>query len=109
MAAFALVAGDTGTVLLVTVKKNSDKQPADLTGKTVRLLYRIDGGELVTRTMEILDPPTQGKARYIFVENELTAAPAGTSKFRGEIEVEDGNGMITTQLVPMNLLIRARV
>ncbi|MCS6287753.1 MAG: BppU family phage baseplate upper protein [Nitrospira sp.] len=109
MGGIALVAGDTGTVLVATVRNGQDRSLVDLTGASVRLKYRIDGGALVVRPMTIATPPSSGVAQYRFGENELTAAGSGRSSFRGEIEVQDGDGHIATQLVPINLIIRAKV
>lgn len=108
MAAIELVAGDTGTVLVATVRKSSDKSVVDLTGATVRLKYTIDGGALATKTMTVTDA-ANGKAEYQFTTGELTAAADGESTMRAEVELTDSGGKVTTQLVPMNLPIRAKV
>lgn len=108
MPPYEVVAGDTGTILKVVIKNDQDKVVVNLTGCTVRLKYRIDGGSLVTKTMTVTDA-AKGEAQYKFVASELTAAAAGKSTLRGEVEVMDGGGEVVTQLVPMNLLIRAKV
>jgi hypothetical protein len=61
----------------------------DLTGKTVKMRYKIGTGALVTRTMTLVLPQTgtdKGKAYYDWLTDELTAG-----ELTGEITIEDSD------------------
>lgn len=105
--AIDLVAGDTGTMLRISLRNRGTTEPINLTGATVRLKYRIDAGVLITQVMTIADAAT-GVATYQFGSGELTAAAQGSS-LRGEVEVTDAGGKVLTQLKPMTFTIRAKV
>lgn len=103
----ALVAGDTGTVLRVTVRNQQSKGRLDLTGATVRLIWRIDGGAKQTRVMTLVDAPS-GVASYQFATGELTAIAYG-STLTAEVEVTDAGGAILTQLQLLDFKVRAKL
>lgn len=99
---YELVAGDTGSKLVVTCKDSATKAVIDLTGKAVQLRYRIDGGALITKTMTVQNPPTAGKAEYQFGANDLSA---GT--LAGEVRIQPGAADQLTSLDPFYLPVRA--
>lgn len=105
-----VVAGDSGTLLRVSLSNKQTRQPVDLSGATVNLKYRIDGGPLETRAMTIVAPATSGIAEYRFASSDLVLG-AGVSHglLRYEIEVTDAGGKITTSLDIVSLTIRAKV
>lgn len=102
--AVEFVAGDTGSKLVMTCKDKGTGDLIDLTGLTVRLKYKIAGGELQTKAMSVQSPATAGKAEYLFLGNELV-----DGEMVGEVEIEDGNGKIVTQVNPFRLAIRPKV
>lgn len=99
---YELVAGDTGSKIVLTCRDNQTQAAIDLTGKIVHLRYRIDGGAMQTKTMAIQSPPTAGKAEYQFGSSDLTA---GT--FQGEIQIQPGAADQLTSLLPFALQVRA--
>lgn len=98
------VAGDTGSKLVATCRDSETKALIALTGATVRVKYRVDGGALQTKAMTILVPATNGKAEYLFLGGELVAGV-----MRGEIEITDGAGKVITSLEPFLIKIRAKL
>lgn len=99
-----LVAGDTASKLVVTCKDNATQSVIDLTGATVRLRYRIDGGALQVKTMTVQTPAANGKADYQWAGGELTA---GT--LLAEVEITDAAGKVMTSLEPIYLPVRAKL
>lgn len=100
---YSFVAGDTASVLVVYCRRSDDDSiPVDLTGASVKLMWRIDGGTLVTRGMTIADA-SAGKATYEFTTSELAAGIMSA-----EVEVTTADG-ITTSLESFRFTIRARV
>lgn len=104
-----LVAGDTGSPLIFTLKDASN-QPMNLTGCTVlcRYVWHPSGPSLtLPATTEgscfILDP-LAGTAQYSWAVGELNAG-----KITGEIRVTDGNGIVTTSAITFTLEIRSAV
>ena len=103
------VAGDTGSKLLVTCTNKEDQSVIDLENAVVTLKYKIDAGDLVTKTMTNLLPESNGQAEYTFGligdDPELTAVAAG-SEFVGEVEIEDATGKIITTPTQIRKSIR---
>ena len=99
---YSFVAGDTASVLTVTCKRSDTGAVIDLTGVTVSLKWRIDGGTLVTKTMTVTAPAT-GVATYEFDTADLVAGI-----MLAEVEVTTGSG-ITTSLEAFRFTIRAKV
>jgi hypothetical protein len=92
---YTLVAGDTGTVLTLTCQDAGNNNAAiNLTGMTVKLLFRIGYGVTQTRSMTIVDA-VNGKAKYQFVTGDLVA---GIMEARATIT--DGAGNVISQLQP---------
>lgn len=100
------VAGDQ-TLLRATFRNRQNKTLVDLTGATVRLIWRIDGGTKVTRVMTIVDAPG-GVASYQFAGDEITSIAYG-STMTAEAEVTDAGGRVLTQVKVMEFKIRAKV
>jgi BppU N-terminal domain len=98
-----LVAGDSGSKLVVTCKDKDSKAAINLTGATVRVKFRVNDGSLITQVMAISNP-TGGVAEYLFLSSEL---PAGTIK--GEVEITDSNNRVLTQVEPFSLYVRPKV
>ncbi|MDT7040849.1 BppU family phage baseplate upper protein [Candidatus Nitronereus thalassa] len=99
-----LISLDTGSVLVVTCKNNQDGQVLSLTGATVRLRYKIDGGAAQTVVMTITDA-ANGLVQYQFGDNELAVGLV----LVGETEITDGTGKVVTQLEPFVLPLRSRL
>lgn len=100
---YSFVAGDTASVLTVTCKRSDTGAVIDLTGASVALKYRIDGGTLQSRTMTIDADPSTGVVTYEFDSGDLTEG-----QMVAEVEVTTLAG-ITTSLEPFRFTIRGRV
>lgn len=82
---YDFTAGDTGSVLRITVRDKYTKSVIPLnTIYTVNLLFKMEGGMLVSRAMTVLTGADDGKAEYQFSTGELTA---GT--MQAQIEVTE--------------------
>jgi hypothetical protein len=95
---YQVVAGDSGSVLRVTCKNTATNAPLDLTGKAVKLRFKLNGGSLVSRTMTVLTPQTNGQAEYQFAGAELSAA--GTLEC--EVRINEG---LSDQLTSLTLIV----
>lgn len=103
---YELVSGDTGSKLVRTCRDNTTKQPLDLTGKTVQLRYKIDGGGLIVRAMVVQAPATAGKAEYQFGSSDLPlVGTRGT--LQGEIRINPGLPDQLTSVLPFSISVRA--
>ena len=100
--AYELVAGDSGSTVVVTCKDSETKAVIDLTGKAVQLRYKIDGAALVTKTMTVQTPATNGKAEYQFGASDLSV---GT--LQGEVRIQPGLPDQITSIDPFYLPVRA--
>lgn len=99
-----LVAGDSSSVLRVTVFDSETKEPMDLTGRTVTLRFRLNGGTVVPVAMTVLDQTNQrGKAEYEFQSADLLSA--GLVEY--EIRLDSGTGNQLTSLETGQLAVRA--
>ena len=103
MAATEFVEGDSGSVLRVTCKNNSDKVVIDLTGKSVKLRFQIDSGTVAEKAMTVVLPATGGKADYQFLTSELVAGV-----MRAAAEITEGSSIIR-QLDPFLMQVRAKL
>lgn len=99
-----LVASDTGSKLTVVLTDAGTGNAIDLTGSTVKLKYRLGGGALVTKTMTVTAPATQGIATYQFGTGELTA---GT--LNAEVEITDQSGNVITSSSEIGVDVRAKL
>jgi len=82
-AQYDFTAGDTGSVLRVTMRDKYTKALLPLSGLyTANILFKMEGGALVSRAMTILSGANDGKAEYQFTTGELTA---GTMEAQIEI------------------------
>lgn len=94
--AYELVAGDGGTTLRVTVVDSATSDPVDLTGKTVKLRYSLNGAASVEKTMTAMDQTaSKGKANYLFLTTDVIVG--GTIK--AEIVLNKG---ASTQLTSVD-------
>lgn len=86
---YDFTAGDTGSVLRITVRDKYTKGIIALnTVYTVNLLFKMAGGTLLTRSMTVLTGTNDGKAEYQFQSGELTV---GTMEAQIEItEIASG-------------------
>jgi hypothetical protein len=92
-------------LLKYTCRKNSDKSVIDLTGYTsAKLYYRIEGGDLQTKTMTFLSPRTNGQVEYQFLLGELVPG-----RFHGEIEIIDAAGRTFRQEPAIHFPVRSKV
>ena len=99
---YNLVAGDTNTALIVTCKRADTGAAIDLTGATVTLKWRIDGGTLATKTMTITDA-ANGIASYTFGTSELAAG-----LMVAEVEVAV-SGKTSSSVEAMRFTVRPKV
>jgi hypothetical protein len=82
-----LVAGDGGSIVKVHILDSETEAAIDLTGKTVKLRYSLNGAAAVTKTMTALDQTNfKGWAQYQFLTTDLTAA----GDLEGETRLNDG-------------------
>ncbi len=98
-----LVVGDRGK-LVRTIRNAADDSLFDLTGKTVTLKYKINGGALQSKAMTVQNPGTNGRAEYQFAANDLTAG-----ELEGEIVIQEGLADQLTTLSTFHIPIRARL
>ena len=95
------VESDTGSILRLTCKNNTDESVIDVTGATVVLRYKIDGGTLQTKAMTLQDA-TNGIVQVQFGAGELTPG-----ELTGAAQITDSGGLVLTQLEPGKWPIRA--
>jgi len=101
---FKAIAGDTKTKLRITCKDADTGAVIDLTGATANLLWRIDGGTLVTKTgITVVAPPTSGIVEYQFTTGELIAG-----YMEAEVELTDVSAKKNTSF-KFNIDIEARL
>lgn len=100
--AYDYVAGDTATKHGPVTCKDKDGAVIDLTGATVRLLYRINAGALQTKNMTVLTPATNGKAEYLFLAGELIAG-----EMEGSVQITDASSKVVTETCTFFRTIRA--
>ena len=98
---YKFVAGDTGSILRVTCKNDSDDAVIDITGATMKLKWKNKSGILQTKTMTPINPPTNGKAEYQFATGELFP---GLMEF--EIEITDAASKIVRSVDLISLSVR---
>jgi len=96
------VDGDTGSSYDPICLRNSDRQPVDLTGKTVFLDFTCENRAMKTRQMTIVKP-LEGKVTYQFQENELRA---GLMKL--VVRIVDAQNKTITNLDPVYLPVNPR-
>ena len=102
--AFKFVESDTGSTLEITAKDDATGVVIDLTGSTVSLRYRIQGGSLQTKAMTLDGDPTTGKATYKFLSGELTPG-----EFIGDVTITDASTETVSSLENIVLEIKSRV
>lgn len=101
---YDLVVGDGGSKLVVTIKDSSTGEMVDLTGKTVKVRYAINGGTLQQRDMTVLNQTTnKGQAEYQFLTTDLTAA----GELKGEVRLQAGQSDQLTTVDTFHLAIKA--
>ena len=98
------VAGDTGSLHGPVTCKDKAGAVIDLTGASAKLLYRMDGGALQTKTMTVNAPETAGKVQYQFLTGELVEGV-----MQGEVEVTDSSSKIITELCVFTRNVRAKI
>lgn len=97
------VAGDTASKIRVSLTRASDGSVFDLTGYTARLKFRIGTGAVLTKSMDIVAPPTGGVVEYMFASGELTE---GT--MYAEVEALVSGTVISTTTVG-TFIVRGKV
>ena len=97
------VENDTGSVLLVTCKTKAGGI-IDLTGASVALKYRIDGGTLQTKTMTINPPATAGIVQYQFLAGELIAG-----EMIEAVEITNSASKVISELCTVTHTIRGKL
>lgn len=104
MSNYDLVAGDGGSKLLVTITDSTTGALIDLTGKTIKVRYAINGGTLQQRDMTALNQATnKGQAEYQFVTTDLTAG----GELKGEVRLQAGLSDQLTTVDTFHLAIKA--
>lgn len=99
-----LVAGDGGSKLVVTIKDRESGALIDLTGKTIKVRYAINGGTLQQRDMTALNQTTsKGQAEYQFLTTDLTAA----GELKGEVRLQAVQSDQLTTVDTFHLSIKA--
>lgn len=79
------VVGDSNSSLVATLFRRNGSL-YDLTGKTIKLKYRIGITSYSEKTMTILTPSTSGQVRYLFAAVDL----ANEGNMYAEVEILDG-------------------
>ncbi len=85
-----LVAGDIGTILIVTCINEVTQLPLDLADATAKLRFKIANGSAIERTATVLSPTTSGKVQYQFTSGDLTKG-----RLRGEIRISKSGFLLT--------------
>lgn len=99
-----LVAGDGGTTLRVTVRNAATGEAMDLSGRTVTLRYRLNGGDLIAKFMDVLDQAVlTGKAQYQFDANDIPHA--GVMHY--EVQIDHGTLNQLTSIDVQQLTVRS--
>lgn len=101
---YAFVAGDTNSVVRVTIVNKQTRDVIDLTGSTVRFIFSIDSGPTKSVVMTILSPATAGVCEYQFVTGDLVA---GT--MTANIEVTFADTTVLSQLDSFTFQVRAKL
>lgn len=84
---YDLVAGDGGSKLRVTITDSKTNELIDLTGKTIKVRYAINGGATQERVMTALNQTTnKGQAEYQFATADLTAG----GELKAEVRLQAG-------------------
>lgn len=99
-----LIAGDTGSKIIITCKDRDTGAAIDLTGATVKLRYSISGGTTVEKTATVVSPPTLGQVSYQFLANDLVSGTMYT-----EVKITDISGFVITSLEPITISVGARL
>lgn len=97
---YQLVEGDTGSKLRVTCKDNILDQPIDLTGAAVALNWKKTDGNLVSKSMTIVDTATG------LVEYQFLAAEIEIPKMNFEIKITDSGGRVIRSLQLIHVPVR---
>lgn len=99
-----VVAGDGGSKLRVTIRDSATQDPIDLSGKTVKVHYKINGGALQERSMTVLDQAAnKGQAEYQFLTTDITAG----GEMQGEFLLQAGQSDQLTTVDTFHLSIKA--
>jgi hypothetical protein len=103
MTTYELVAGDGGSKLHVTVLDSVTQAPIDLTGKTAKARYAINGGATVEKTLTVLNQTTnKGQAEYQFLTTDLTVGGV----LDGEVRVQAGQSDQLTSVDEFHIAVR---
>lgn len=101
---YELVAGDGGSKLHVTIRDSVTDELVDLTGKTVKARYALNGGATVEKTMTALNQTTnKGEAEYQFATGDLTAG----GELKGEVRLQAGLSDQLTTVDSFHLAVKA--
>ena len=104
MSKYDLVAGDGGSVLHATVRDNVTHALVDLSAKTVKVRYSLNGAAVVEKTMTARNQATnKGEADYQFLPADLTAA----GELIGEICLQKGLSDQLTTVDTFLLVVRS--
>lgn len=104
MANCDLVAGDGGIKLRVTIRDSETNDLLDLSGKTVKVRYAINGGVLQERSMTVMNQASnKGQAEYQFLTSDVTVA----GELRGEFRLQAGLADQLTTVDTFYLSIKA--
>lgn len=92
---YDLVAGDTGTAFKVTLTDAGTGAVLDLTGKTVTMVWRLNGHKRHTAQMTVQVPPTNGVATYVPSANDFPEEGQAVVEFY--VADSSGSNRVTTK------------
>jgi hypothetical protein len=101
---FDFVAGDTNSVVRVTIVNKQTRVVVDLTGSTVNFIFSIGTGPTKSAVMTILSPATAGVCEYQFVAGDLVAGTMSAA-----IQVTFADTTILSQLDSFTFQVRAKL
>lgn len=101
---YDFVAGDTGSVIQVTLRNKQTKTVIDLTSATVRFRFQIAEGPIKAPMMTVNSPSTAGVVQYQFVASDLTP---GT--MQAAVEVTFSDTTILSQLDEFTFQVREKI
>ena len=101
---FDFVAGDTNSVVRVTIINKQTRAVIDLTNATVLFIFSIDTGPTKSATMTVLSPATAGIAQYQFVVGDLVAG-----RMSAAVQVTFADTTVLSQLDTFIFEIRAKL
>lgn len=101
---YDFVAGDTNSVVRVTIINKQTRAVIDLTSATVLFIFSIDSGPTKSQTMTVLAPATAGVCEYQFVTGDLVVGTMSAA-----VQVTFADTTILSQLDSFTFQNRAKL